>query len=115
MRDDMHFRVLRLLEENPELSQRALARELGVSLGGVHYCLRALIEKGLVKARNFAASSNKGRYAYMLTPAGLAEKSALTRSFLARKRAEYAALQAEIAALEAELAATEPHHPPRPD
>jgi len=105
IREDMRYRVLRTLETNPDLSQRALARELNVSLGALHYCLRALMEKGLVKARNFAASSNKTRYAYVLTPAGIAEKSALTRSFLTRKRAEYAALQAEILALEAELVA----------
>jgi EPS-associated MarR family transcriptional regulator len=103
IRADMRYRVLRTLETNPELSQRALARELNVSLGALHYCLHALMEKGLVKARRFAASSNKTSYAYILTHAGLAEKTALTRGFLARKRAEYAALQAEIAALEADL------------
>ena len=105
IREDMRYRVLRTLETNPELSQRALARELNVSLGALHYCLHALMEKGLVKARNFAASPNKTRYAYVLTPAGFAKKSVLTRSFLARKRAEHAALQAEILALEADLAA----------
>ena len=105
IREDMHYRVLRTLETNPDLSQRALACELNVSLGALHYCLHALMEKGLVKARRFAASPNKTGYAYVLTPAGFAEKSALTRGFLARKRAEYAALQAEILTLEAELAA----------
>lgn len=103
VRSDMRYRILRRLEQDPSLSQRALARELGVSLGGVHYCLRALIEKGLVKAKSFAASPSKQAYAYVLTPAGLAEKSTLTRDFLLRKRAEYEALKAEIAGLEAEL------------
>jgi len=104
IREDMRYRVLRTLETNPDLSQRALARELNVSLGALHYCLRALMEKGLVKARRFAASPRKTAYSYVLTPAGLSAKSALTRDFLSRKRAEYSALQAEIAALEADLA-----------
>ena len=103
VREDMRYRVLRTLESNPEMSQRALARELNVSLGALHYCLHALIGKGLVKARTFAASPRKLSYSYVLTPAGLAAKSTLTRSFLTRKRAEYEALRAEIEALEAEL------------
>lgn len=103
VRADMRYRVLRTLETNPELSQRALARELNVSLGALHYCLHALMEKGLVKARRFAASNRKSAYSYVLTPAGFSAKSALTRDFLHRKRAEYEALQAEIKALEAEL------------
>ena len=102
-RSDTHYRILRLIEQNPEMSQRELARALGVSLGGVHYCLKALIAKGLVKARGFAAAPRKAAYSYVLTPAGIAEKSALTRSFLSRKRAEYEAIRAEISALEAEL------------
>ncbi len=103
LREDMHYRVLRLLEQNPRISQRALARELGVSLGGAHYVLRALIEKGLVKARSFAGAPRKTAYAYVLTPAGLTRKTALTRAFLMRKRAEYEALREEIASLEAEV------------
>lgn len=97
--------MIRLLEERPEMSQRELARELGVSLGAAHYCLNALIEKGLVKMGNFARSSHKQRYAYILTPAGAAEKSALTHRFLRRKWAEYRALREEIEALEAEVEA----------
>lgn len=101
--EDVRFRVLRLLEDSPELSQRQLAAELGVSVGAVNFCLRALVEKGQVKIRNFRASDNKLRYAYILTPQGIAEKTRLTGAFLKRKMAEYEALKAEIAAVEAEL------------
>lgn len=108
VREDMRYRVLRTLETNPELSQRALARELNVSLGALHYCLHALMEKGLVKARRFAASPRKTAYSYVLTHAGLSAKSALTRDFLSRKRAEYEALRAEIETLEEELGERQP-------
>jgi EPS-associated MarR family transcriptional regulator len=101
--EDAHFRIMRLIEAHPEISQRELARELGLSLGGVNYCLNALIEKGLVKMRNFRASENKLGYAYLLTPAGLAQKTRMTRDFLNRKVAEYEALRAEIESIEAEL------------
>lgn len=101
--EDVRFRVLRLLEDCPELSQRQLAAELGVSVGAVNFCLRALVEKGQVKIRNFRASDNKLRYAYILTPHGLAEKTRLTGAFLKRKIEEYEVLKAEIAAVEAEL------------
>ena len=85
------------------MSQRALARAAGVSVGGVNYVLRALVEKGLVKLANFSASPDKRRYAYVLTSKGIAEKSALTRAFLRRKLAEYEALKAEIEEIEAGL------------
>jgi EPS-associated MarR family transcriptional regulator len=101
--EDTHFRVLRLLQDNPEMSQRELAKAVGVSVGGLHYALNALIDRGLVKLGNFTAAEDKRRYAYILTPRGLAEKAALTRRFLARKRQEYAALRAEIDALTAEV------------
>ncbi len=101
--EDVHFRVLRLLEENPEMSQRDLAQAVGISVGGAHYCLNALIEKGLIKIGNFSAARDKRRYAYILTPMGIAEKSALTGRFLKRKMAEYEALKAEIDALKIEL------------
>lgn len=101
--EDVHFRVLRLLEENPEMSQRDLAQAVGISVGGAHYCLNALIEKGLIKIGNFSAARDKRRYAYILTPKGIAEKSALTGRFLKRKMAEYEALKAEIDALKVEL------------
>lgn len=101
-REDLRFRVLKLLQDNPDLSQRELARRLGVSNGKLNYCLRALIDKGLVKLGNFAHSTHHLGYAYLLTPAGMAEKAALTGRFLRRKMAEYEALRAEIEALQAE-------------
>ncbi len=102
LREDVTFRILRLLKDNPELSQRELARAVGVSTGGVHYVLNALLDKGLVKLGNFTAAEDKRRYAYILTPKGISEKAALTQRFLARKRAEYVALKEEIEALEQE-------------
>lgn len=102
--EDVRFRVLRMLEERPDLSQRQMAEELGVSLGAVNYCLKALVEKGQVKIRNFRAANNKLRYAYVLTPGGLAEKTRLTGRFLKRKMAEYEALKAEIEAIQESLA-----------
>ena len=97
--DDVRFRVLRVLQDDPGLSQREIALALGVSLGAVNYCLRALTEKGQIKVRNFRSSSNKLRYAYILTPSGIAEKARLTGAFLTRKIAEYEALKAEIEVL----------------
>ena len=94
---------MRLIEARPEISQRELSRELGLSLGAVNYCLNALIEKGHVKMGNFRASENKLGYAYLLTPAGLAQKTRMTRDFLARKVAEYEALKREIESIKAEL------------
>lgn len=99
----MHYRVLRLLQENPSLSQRELARAVGVSAGGIHYILKALVEKGLVKFGNFSAAPDKRRYAYILTPSGLAQKALLTRRFLLRKMSEYHALRTEIETIGAEL------------
>ena len=104
--EDLHFRVLKLLQDNPDLSQRELARLLGVSNGKLHYCMKALIDKGLVKLSNFANSKHHLGYAYLLTPAGIAEKGSLTGRFLKRKMQEYEALHAEIAALQAEMAAS---------
>ncbi len=98
-REDTRFRVLRLLDDNPELSQRELAEALGISLGSAHYLLRALIDRGFIKLSNFTASKDKRRYAYILTPRGLSEKAAITQRFLARKLAEYEALKQEIADL----------------
>ena len=103
MQEDVRFRVLRLLEENPEMSQRDIAAAVGISVGGVHYCLNALLDKGMVKLGNFTASQDKRRYAYILTPKGLAEKAALTSRFLKRKMQEYEALKAEIEALRNEI------------
>lgn len=103
LQDDVRFRLLRLLQDNPELSQRQLAAAVGISVGGLHYVLKALVDKGWVKIGNFTASRDKRRYAYVLTPKGLAAKAALTQRFLRRKSAEYEALKAEIAALRDEL------------
>ena len=103
LQEDTHFRVLRLLQENPEMSQRELATAVGVSVGGMHYVINALIEKGLVKLGNFTAAEDKRRYAYILTRKGLAEKATLTQKLLARKIEEYQALRAEIDALSADV------------
>jgi len=92
-----------MLEENPEISQRELSQSVGISVGAINYVLKALVDKGLVKLGNFSAAKDKRRYAYILTRKGVAEKAALTRSFLERKVAEYEALKAEIDALEAEV------------
>lgn len=98
-REDVRFKVLRMLEGHPEYSQRDIADALGVSLGGVNYCLRALVDKGHVKVANFRQSNNKLRYAYVLTPSGIAERALLTGRFLQRKMKEYEAIKAEIDAL----------------
>jgi EPS-associated MarR family transcriptional regulator len=87
--ETVHFRVMRALEVNPQVTQRELADQLGVSLGAVNYCLNALVEKGLVKIENFKASETKWRYIYVLTPQGVAERAALTGRFLARKLREF--------------------------
>ncbi len=100
--------MLRLLHENPELSQRELGEQVGISLGAVNYCVRALIERGLVKASNFSRNPNKLGYAYVLTPAGIAEKTLLTGRFLKRKLEEYEALKAEIDVLLTEKQENQP-------
>jgi EPS-associated MarR family transcriptional regulator len=91
---------MRILQENPDLTQRELAEKLGVSLGGINYCLSSLKEKGWVKMQNFAKSKNKFGYVYVLTPSGVAEKATLTSRFLKRQMAEYEALKVEIEALQ---------------
>lgn len=106
-RDELRLRVLRALEANPELSQRQLAAELGVSLGGVNYALKALIERGFVKADNFRKSGTKVAYLYVLTPKGIAEKSSLAAVFLVRKLEEYEVLRQEIEALKGEMGSDE--------
>ena len=100
--DSSILRVLRLLDVSPRLTQRDIAREMGVSLGKANYCLRALIGKGFVKAQNFRNSTNKRAYLYLLTPDGVAAKADLTRHFLARKRQEYDALGLEVERLQRE-------------
>ncbi|MFI2810118.1 MarR family EPS-associated transcriptional regulator [Microbulbifer zhoushanensis] len=104
--DEYSYRVLKLLSQNPHLSQRELAKELGISLGKVNYCLKALIEVGLIKAKNFKSSRNKQAYAYLLTPKGIEEKARITLRFLNSKVAEFQALQAEIEDLQREVDGT---------
>ena len=103
IQEDTYFRVMRILQENPDLTQRELAEQLGVSVGGLNYCLKALMDKGWVKMQNFQNSKNKFKYVYLLTPQGIAEKVALTSRFLKRKMEEYDALKVEIAALKVEV------------
>ena len=104
---EAHYRVLKALEANPKLSQRQLATELGISVGKANYCIKALIDKGWVKARNFRNSDNKLAYTYALTPSGIRRKSQLTIRFLEYKRREFDALEREIAVLSAEV---DSHH-----
>ena len=99
---DTSFRVMHLLAQNPDLTQRELAVKVGVSVGGLNYCLRALIEKGWVKIDSFSQSKNKFGYMYLLTPAGVAQKMALTSQFLKRKMDEYERLKVEIESLKKE-------------
>ena len=103
LQEDTNFRLMKLLHDNPRLSQREMAKALGLSFGGINYCLNALIEKGLVKIYNFSQNENKFGYAYLLTPSGISEKAMLTGSFLKRKLKEYDALKAEIKALKMEI------------
>jgi EPS-associated MarR family transcriptional regulator len=100
---EIQFEVLRRLHQTPEISQRILAKELGISLGSINFCFKALVDKGWVKMHNFSQSKNKLRYAYLLTPVGVAQKSKLTTEFLRRKVVEYEALQVEIEELKSEL------------
>lgn len=100
--EENHLKVLRLLEADPGLSQRDLAQALGISLGKTNYCMRALLDKGLIKMQNFRNSENKLGYAYLLTPAGIAAKADLTHRFLKIKVREYETLRREIEELKHE-------------
>lgn len=100
--DEYRYKILKLVESNPEISQRELAEALGVSLGKVNFCLKALIQVGLVKASNFRNNKNKMAYMYLLTPKGIEEKAAITVRFLKAKTEEYQVLQAEIEELRRE-------------
>lgn len=99
---EAHFRVLRLLELNPRMKQREISVAAGVSLGKTNYCINALLEEGLIKVQNFKSNKRKLNYAYLLTPAGIAEKAALTQLFLKHKIEEYEVLKAEIELLKQE-------------
>lgn len=101
--EDTFFRIMRLLDEQPDISQRELAEKVGISLGALNYCLKALMDKGFVKLENFQNSKHKFKYAYILTISGIAEKVSITGRFLKRKLQEYEALKAEIDALKAEV------------
>ncbi len=101
--DEARYRLLKLLEQRPELSQRELAAEMGISLGKANYCLRALIERGWVKMVNFGRSGNKAAYFYKLTPTGLSEKARTTHRFLEKKLEEHDEITSEIARLRTEL------------
>lgn len=105
VQEDTDFRVLRLLQKNPELSQRELAAAVGVSVGGIHYVLNALIAKGFVELANFTAAEDRRRHAYILTRKGIIEKAAISRRFLDRKMEECEALRTEISELKAEIRA----------
>ena len=101
--EETRYRLLKALEGNPELTQRQLASELGMSLGKANYCLRALIDRGWVKFANFRESPDKRGYMYFLTPQGFSEKARVARTFLQKKRSEYEALERQIEALRKEV------------
>lgn len=108
IQEDTIFRVMRILQDSPDMSQRDLASKVGISLGGLNYCLKALMDKGFVKLENFQKSKHKFKYMYVVTPEGMAQKMVMTGHFLKRKLEEYEALRDEIEALQAEYqAATE--------
>ena len=100
--DEYRYRILKLLAADPHASQRRIADELGISLGRVNFCLKALIEKGLVKVNNFRSSTNKRAYLYLLTPKGIEEKAVVTARFLRRKLDEYETLRRELEELQRE-------------
>jgi EPS-associated MarR family transcriptional regulator len=103
IQEDAHFKIVRILQDNPNQAQHELAGQLGRSMDGLNYCPHALVEKGLVKMQNFSSSKNKFKYVYLLIPQGVAEKVTLTSSFLSRKMDEYEALKLEIAMLKSEI------------
>ncbi|GAA0247527.1 MarR family EPS-associated transcriptional regulator [Marinomonas primoryensis] len=101
--DEYRYKILKELQQDPDISQRELAKRLDISLGKANFCLKALIEKGLVKAENFKSSTNKVGYLYLLTPRGIEEKVSITQSFLQRKLNEHEALEKEIKSLRVEI------------
>ena len=103
MTEDINYQLLKLVEQNPTFSQRQLAAAMGVSVGKANYCLKALVDMGLVKVKNFKKSNNKAAYLYLLTPEGIVAKSKVTARYLERKMGEYEALREEIEELRAEL------------
>ncbi|MCV2875259.1 MarR family EPS-associated transcriptional regulator [Rhodobacteraceae bacterium XHP0102] len=103
-RQEARLQLLRYVAEHPDASTRDIARHLGISNGSAYYLLKALLDKGLLKAKNFAKAESKAPYLYVLTPEGISQKLTLTERFLERKRQEYRDLRAEIEAMEADLA-----------
>ena len=103
MNEEISYRLFKLIEEDPDISQRELAKEMGISLGKTNYCLKGLMERGWLKARNFKNSNNKIAYAYVLTPRGLSEKAKITTRYLKRKVYEYERLKSEIEQLQKEV------------
>jgi EPS-associated MarR family transcriptional regulator len=114
IQEDNYFRVLRILQESPDVTQREIAQLLGISTSGLNYCLNALIDKGWVKVHNFTESKNKFGYVYLLTPSGIAEKAVLTGRFLQRKMTEYEEMRVEIDSLKLELS-SKPKLPEAPE
>ena len=107
LKDELRYKLLKALEDNPSLSQRELASLMGVSLGKTNYCVKALMDAGFIKMSNFAKSTNKTRYAYCLTPKGIKEKAAVTLRFLKAKQKQYEMLEKEIFDLKREAARNE--------
>jgi EPS-associated MarR family transcriptional regulator len=105
--DEYRYKILKELQQDPDISQRELARRLEISLGKANFCLKALIEKGLIKADNFKNSTNKVGYLYLLTPQGIEAKGVLTKAFLQRKLTEYENLEQEIEALRTDIKQTQ--------
>ena len=103
MQESTRYHILKQIQDNPSITQRELSKKTGLSLGKTNYCLRALIDKGLVKSRNFKNANNKSSYAYILTPQGIEEKAKVTYRFLKQKLAEYNELQKEIEELRQEV------------
>jgi len=101
--DEYRYKILKELQQDPDISQRELARRLEISLGKANFCLKALVEKGSIKAENFKNSTNKVGYLYLLTPKGIEEKVSLTQRFLQRKLKEHEALEKEIELLREEV------------
>lgn len=101
--DEIHLKLMRLIEQNNQLSQRQLAEEMGVSLGKINYCLKAIVEKGWVKASNFKNSEHKSAYLYLLTPKGAEEKATIAKRFLERKIQEYEDIKLQIEEIKSEI------------
>jgi EPS-associated MarR family transcriptional regulator len=107
MTDELQHKIFKIIAENPQINQRELSRKLGISLGKVNYCLKALMEKGWVKAQNFKNNKNKLSYAYLLTPSGIEQKAAVTLRYLKRKMEEYDQLKQAVEELKKEVAIEE--------